>query len=159
MSLEAVLNSSFYYVNKVWIMQARVKWVEQAMFLAESGSGHTVVMDGPQESGGRNVGMRPMEMLLMGLGGCSTFDVVSILQKSRQAVDDCEVRIDAERADVEPKVFTKIALHFIVTGKNLKETVVKRAVDLSAEKYCSASIMLGRAGVEITHSFEIVETA
>ena len=137
-------------------MQARVKWVEQAMFLAESGSGHTVVMDGPQESGGRNVGMRPMEMLLMGLGGCSTFDVVRILQKSRQAVDDCEVRIDAERADVEPKVFTKIALHFIVTGKNLKETVVKRAVDLSAEKYCSASIMLGRAGVEITHSFEIV---
>ena len=140
-------------------MQARVKWVEQAMFLAESGSGHTVVMDGPQESGGRNVGVRPMEMLLMGLGGCSTFDVVSILQKSRQAVDDCEVRIDAERADAEPKVFTKIALHFIVTGKNLKETVVKRAVDLSAEKYCSASIMLGRAGVHITHSFEIVESA
>ncbi len=138
-------------------MQARVKWVEQAMFLAESGSGHCVVMDGPEQSGGRNVGVRPMEMLLMGLGGCSTFDVVSILKKSRQAVHDCEVRIDAERADVEPKVFTKIALHFIVSGKELKETVVKRAVDLSAEKYCSASIMLGRAGVEITHSFEIVE--
>lgn len=138
-------------------MQARVKWVEEAMFLAESGSGHSVVMDGPAESGGRNVGVRPMEMLLMGLGGCSTFDVVSILKKSRQAVVDCEVRIEAERADTEPKVFTKIALHFIVSGQNLKETVVKRAVDLSAEKYCSASIMLGRAGVEISHSFEIVE--
>ncbi len=138
-------------------MQARVKWVEHAMFLAESGSGHTVVMDGPEANGGRNVGVRPMEMLLMGLGGCSTFDVVSILKKSRQDVHDCEVRIDAERAEVEPKVFTKIALHFIVSGNALKESVVKRAVDLSAEKYCSASIMLGRAGVEITHSFEIVE--
>ncbi|HHX35367.1 MAG TPA: OsmC family protein [Gammaproteobacteria bacterium] len=138
-------------------MQARVKWVEQAMFLAESGSGHTVVMDGPEESGGRNVGVRPMEMLLMGLGGCSTFDVVSILRKSRQAVRDCEVRIEAQRAEVEPKVFTKIALHFIVSGTGLKDTVVKRAVDLSAEKYCSASIMLGKAGVEISHSFEIVE--
>lgn len=138
-------------------MQARVKWVEQAMFLAESGSGHTVVMDGPEESGGRNVGVRPMEMLLMGLGGCSTFDVVSILKKSRQAVRDCEVRIEAQRAEVEPKVFTKIALHFIVSGTGLKDTVVKRAVDLSAEKYCSASIMLGKAGVEISHSFEIVE--
>ncbi|MDY7219791.1 OsmC family protein [Denitrificimonas sp. JX-1] len=140
-------------------MQARVKWVEQAMFLAESGSGHTVVMDGPEEHGGRNLSARPMEMLLMGLGGCSTFDVVSILKKSRQDVSDCEVRIDAERADVEPKVFTKITLHFIVSGNGLKENVVKRAVDLSAEKYCSASIMLGRAGVEITHSFEIVEAA
>ena len=140
-------------------MQARVKWVEQAMFLAESGSGHAVVMDGPEQNGGRNVGVRPMEMLLMGLGGCSNFDVVSILQKSRQNVQDCEVRIDAERADQEPKAFTKIALHFIVSGKDLKESVVKRAVDLSAEKYCSASIMLARAGVEITHSFEIVELA
>ena len=140
-------------------MQARVKWVEQAMFLAESGSGHAVVMDGPEESGGRNIGVRPMEMLLMGLGGCSNFDVVSILKKSRQAVQDCEVQISAERAETEPKVFTKIALHFIVSGKDLKESVVKRAVDLSAEKYCSASIMLGRGGVEISHSFEIVESA
>lgn len=138
-------------------MQARVKWVEQATFLAESGSGHSVIMDGPEQAGGRNLGVRPMEMLLMGLGGCSNFDVVSILKKSRQAVRDCEVRIDAERAEVEPKVFTKIALHFIVSGTALKETVVKRAVDLSAEKYCSASIMLGRAGVDITHSFEIIE--
>lgn len=140
-------------------MQARVKWVEQATFLAESGSGHAVVMDGPAENGGRNIGVRPMEMLLMGLGGCSNFDVVSILKKSRQAIQNCEVRIEAERAESEPKVFTKIALHFIVTGTNLKETVVKRAVDLSAEKYCSASIMLGRAGIEISHSFEIVELA
>lgn len=140
-------------------MQARVKWVEQAMFLAESGSGHAVVMDGPEEHGGRNLGVRPMEMLLMGLGGCSNFDVIHILKKSRQAVTDCEVQVSAERAETEPKVFTKIALHFIVTGKNLKETVVKRAVDLSAEKYCSASIMLGRGGVEISHSFEIVEQA
>ncbi|MCK9534594.1 MAG: OsmC family protein [Pseudomonas sp.] len=140
-------------------MQARVKWVEQATFLAESGSGHSVIMDGPEQAGGRNLGVRPMEMLLMGLGGCSNFDVVSILKKSRQAVRDCEVRIDAERAEVEPKVFTKIALHFIVSGTALKETVVKRAVDLSAEKYCSASIMLGRAGVDITHSFEIIEVA
>ncbi|NLY13597.1 MAG: OsmC family protein [Gammaproteobacteria bacterium] len=138
-------------------MQARVKWIEEAMFLAESGSGHTVVMDGPAESGGRNVGVRPMEMLLMGLGGCSTFDVVSILKKSRQAVQNCEVQIQAQRADTEPKVFTNIVLHFIVSGTGLKENVVKRAVDLSAEKYCSASIMLGRAGVEITHSFEIVD--
>ena len=140
-------------------MQARVKWVEQATFLAESGSGQSVIMDGPEQAGGRNLGVRPMEMLLMGLGGCSNFDVVSILKKSRQAVRDCEVRIDAERAEVEPKVFTKIALHFIVSGTALKETVVKRAVDLSAEKYCSASIMLGRAGVDITHSFEIIEVA
>ncbi len=140
-------------------MQARVKWVEQATFLAESGSGHSVIMDGPEQAGGRNLGVRPMEMLLMGLGGCRNFDVVSILKKSRQAVRDCEVRIDAERAEVEPKVFTKIALHFIVSGTALKETVVKRAVDLSAEKYCSASIMLGRAGVDITHSFEIIEVA
>src|SRR5690554_7882425 len=138
-------------------MQARVKWVEQAMFLAESGSGHAVVMDGPEENGGRNIGVRPMEMLLMGLGGCSNFDVVSILKKSRQAVTDCEVQIRAERADTEPKVFTKIALHFIVSGTALKETAVKRAVDLSAEKYCSASIMLAQGGVEISHSFEIVE--
>ena len=152
----AVLNSRFLASQKRRTMQARVQWVENAMFLAESGSGHTVVMDGPEQSGGRNLAMRPMEMLLMGLGGCSTFDVVSILKKSRQDVRNCEVRIEAERADVEPKVFTKIALHFVVTGKDLKEAVVKRSVDLSAEKYCSASIMLGRAGVEISHSFEIV---
>lgn len=138
-------------------METRVSWVKDALFMAESGSGHVVVMDGPPEAGGNNLAARPMEMLLMGLGGCSTFDVVSILRKSRQDVHGCEVEIKAQRADVEPKVFTAIEMHFIVRGNNLKENVVKRAVDLSAEKYCSASIMLERAGVEISHKYSIVE--
>jgi putative redox protein len=138
-------------------MKAVVKWVDGAQFLAESGSGHAVLMDGPPDLGGRNTGVRPMEMLLMGLGGCSSFDVMSILQKSRQEVTDCRCELDAERADAVPSVFTKIHLTFIVTGKALKEAQVKRAVDLSATKYCSASIMLGAAGVEITHSYEIRE--
>ncbi len=140
-------------------MQARVKWVEEALFMGQSGSGHTVLMDGPAEVGGRNLAARPMEMLLMGLGGCSTFDVVSILKKSRQAVDSCEVEIRAERADSEPKVFTRIELHFIVKGSGLKEAAVKRAVELSAEKYCSASIMMERAGVEVIHGYTLVDTA
>lgn len=137
-------------------MKARVKWVEDAMFLGESGSGHTVIMDGPPDHGGRNVGIRPMEMLLIGLGGCSSFDVMSILKKSRQQVTHCVAEIEAERADAIPAVFTKIHLHFVVTGKDLNESQVKRAIDLSAEKYCSASIMLGKAGVDITHDYEIV---
>ena len=140
-------------------MQARVKWVEEVLFMGESGSGHTVMMDGPEEVGGRNLAARPMEMLLMGLGGCSTFDVVSILKKSRQSVTGCEVEIRSERADTEPKVFTKIDLHFIVTGENLKESAVQRAVSLSAEKYCSASIILERAGVVVSHSYSIVGQA
>ena len=127
------------------------------MFLAESGSGHAVVMDGPPDHGGRNLGPRPMEMLLIGVGGCSSFDVVDILKKSRQDVEDCETRIEAERADEVPAVFTKIHLHFVVTGTGLKENLVRRAVAMSAEKYCSASIMLARGGVEVTHSHEIVE--
>lgn len=138
-------------------MKARVQWAGEALFLGESGSGHAVVMDGPPEAGGRNLGIRPMEMLLIGLGGCSNFDVVSILRKGRQPVESCEVFLDAERADEEPKVFTQIHLHFVVKGRGLKEAQVKRAVELSAEKYCSASIMLGRAGVEISHDYEIVE--
>ena len=138
-------------------MKARVQWAGEALFLGESGSGHAVVMDGPPDAGGRNLGIRPMEMLLIGLGGCSNFDVVSILRKGRQPVESCEVFLDAERADEEPKVFTKIHLHFVVKGRGLKEAQVKRAVELSAEKYCSASIMLGRAGVEISHDYEIVE--
>ena len=138
-------------------MKARVQWAGEALFLGESGSGHTVVMDGPPEAGGRNLSVRPMEMLLIGMGGCSNFDVVSILKKSRQAVESCEVFLDAERADQEPKVFTKVKLHFVVKGRGLKEAQVKRAVELSAEKYCSATIMMGRAGVEVTHSYEIVE--
>lgn len=138
-------------------MNTRIKWVENATFIGETDSGHAVVMDGPPDHGGRNLGPRPMEMLLLGLGGCTTFDIIMILKKSRQAVTDCVVEISAERADEEPKVFTKIHIHFIVTGKDLKEKQVERAVSLSAEKYCSASIMLGKMA-EITHDFEIVET-
>lgn len=138
-------------------MKATIKWVDGVMFLGESGSGHTVVMDGPPEAGGRNMGIRPMETVLVGLGGCASFDVVSILKKARQDIRDVHTELAAERADVEPKVFTKIHLHFVVTGKNLKEAHVKRAVELSAEKYCSASILMGRAGVDVTHDYEIVE--
>lgn len=138
-------------------MHATVKWVDGAQFIGESGSGHTVVMDGPPDHGGRNTGVRPMEMLLLGLGGCSSFDVVSILRKSRQAVESCEAFLEAERAEEDPKVFTRIHLRFVVKGRGLKEPQVRRAVELSAEKYCSASIMLGRAGVDISHSYEIVE--
>ncbi|WP_339846805.1 OsmC family protein [uncultured Halopseudomonas sp.] len=138
-------------------MKAQIKWVDGAMFLGESGSGHTIVMDGPPDAGGRNMGVRPMETVLIGLGGCASYDVVSILKKSRQDIRDVQVSLDAERAETEPKVFTRIHVHFVVAGKQLKEAQVKRAVELSAEKYCSASIMLGRAGVEITHDYEIVE--
>ena len=127
------------------------------MFVGESGSGHSVVMDGPEDLGGRNLGPRPMEMLLLGTGGCSVYDVMSMLKKARQQVVDCRVEMDAERADAVPAVFTRINMHFVVTGVGLKENHVRRAVELSAEKYCSASIMLGAAGVEITHSFEIRE--
>ncbi len=139
-------------------MKARVKWVENATFLGQSGSGHTVVMDGPEDHGGQNLGVRPMEMLLLGMGGCTAFDVMLILKKSRQPVDDCEVLLSAERADTEPKVFTRIHVHFVISGRGLKEKQVARAVSLSAEKYCSASIMLGRAGVEISHDYEICES-
>ena len=135
-------------------MKARVKWLDNMSFVGESGSGHSVVMDGPPEAGGRDLGVRPMEMLLLGVGGCSSFDVVSILKKSRQAISDCEVAITAERADSEPKVFTKIHLHFLVTGTDLSEKRVETAVSLSAEKYCSASIMLAKTA-DVTHSFEI----
>jgi len=138
-------------------MKATVKWTDGAMFVGESGSGHSVVMDGPEDLGGRNLGPRPMEMLLLGTGGCSVYDVMSMLKKSRQQVVDCRVEIEAERADAVPAVFTRINLHFIVTGVGLKENHVKRAVELSAEKYCSASMMLGAAGVEMSHSFEMLE--
>ncbi len=138
-------------------MQATVKWLDGAMFVGESGSGHTVVMDGPEDLGGRNHAVRPMEMLLLGTGGCSIYDVLSMLRKSRQAVTDCRVELQAERADAIPAVFTRINMHFVVTGHALKQSQVQRAVELSAEKYCSASIMLGAAGVEITHTLEILE--
>lgn len=140
-------------------MQATIKWVDGAMFLGESGSGHAVVMDGPPDHGGRNMGVRPMEMLLLGLGGCASFDIVSILQKSRQNVSDCRAELTAERAEGVPSPFTKIHLKFVVTGKALKPAQVERAVQLSAEKYCSASIMLRSAGVEISHSHEVIEQA
>lgn len=137
-------------------MKAEVKWVGESMFLAESGSGHCVLMDGPPDHGGRNLGPRPMEMLLMGMGGCASFDVMSILRKSRQNVISCVAKLSAERADEIPAVFTAISIHFVVRGKDLKDAQVKRAVDLSAEKYCSASIMFSRAGATISHSYEIV---
>lgn len=136
-------------------MQARIKWVENMAFVAESGSGHAVVLDGPPELGGRNLGARPMELLLMGVGACSSVDVVMILKKGRQTVTDCVCELKAERADTEPKVFTAIHLHFVVTGRGLNPAQVERAVQLSAEKYCSASIMLSKGGVAITHDFEI----
>src|SRR3569832_2432684 len=132
-------------------MKARIQWVEEAQFVAESGSGHAVVSDGPPEGGGRNLGVRPMELVLMGVGAYTTYDIVHILRKSRQPVERCVAELEAERTKSEPKVFTKIHVHFRVTGRGLSEQAVKRAVDLSAEKYCYASIMLGRAGVEITH--------
>jgi putative redox protein len=125
-------------------------------FVGESGSGHSVVMDAAPEAGGRDLGVRPMEMVLLGLGGCTTFDVVSILKKSRQQVVDCEVTLEAERAGEVPKVFTRIHIHFIVSGKDLDQTKVGRAVSLSADKYCSASRMLEKTA-KITHDFEIVE--
>ena len=138
-------------------MQATVKWVDGVMFVGETESGHSIVMDGPPSHGGRNMGARPMEMLLLGVGGCSSFDVVQILQKGKHDVTHCEARLSAERVDAVPSVFSKIHLHFIVSGHHLKPAVVERAVKLSAEKYCSASIMLGKAGVTITHDFEIIE--
>ncbi|HET8792133.1 MAG TPA: OsmC family protein [Modicisalibacter sp.] len=138
-------------------MKASVKWTDGRQFVAETGSGHSVVIDGPPDHGGRNTGPRPMEMLLMGLGACTSFDVLDILEKSRAPVSDCVASIDAERADSVPSVFTRIHVHFTVTGKGLKENQVKRAVALSAEKYCSASIMLANGGVEVSHSYEIVE--
>lgn len=137
-------------------MKARVKWIEGMAFVGETESGHAVVMDGPADIGGRNLGPRPMEMLLLGAGACSSVDVVSILKKGRQDVTDCWVELDADRAATEPKVFTKIHMHFVVVGKGLKPESVGRAVKLSAEKYCSASIMLGKSA-EVTHDFEVRE--
>ena len=137
-------------------MKARVKWIEQVAFLGESESGHGVLMDGAPAYGGRNLGPRPMELLLMGAGGCTSFDVVTILKKGRQDVTDCYVELDAERAENDPKVFTKIHMHFVVKGRNIRTEAVEKAISLSAEKYCSASIMLG-ATAKITHDFEVLQ--
>ena len=139
-------------------MKSKVKWLDNMSFVGESASGHSVVMDGPAEFGGQNLGIRPMEMLILGLGGCSSFDVMLILKKSRQKVDRCEVELDYDRADESPKVFTRIHMHFIVTGRGLDSTKVEKAISLSAEKYCSASVMLGKTA-KITHDFEILESA
>ncbi|MCG6976581.1 MAG: OsmC family protein [Acidiferrobacterales bacterium] len=136
-------------------MKTSVRWAGDASFVAETESGHQVIMDGSPEFGGQNKGPRPMEMLLIGMGGCTSFDVVLILKKSRQDIRDCVAEITAERADTDPKVFTKIHIHFVVTGKDLDPKRVEKAVTLSEEKYCSASIMLGKTA-EITHDIEIV---
>lgn len=133
-------------------MKTNVSWQEDVHFTAETGSGFKVEIDGNQAAG-----PRPMELLLAGLGGCTSYDVVGILKKARQDVTACIAQIDADRADAVPAVFTEIRVHFVVTGRNLKESVVARAVKLSAEEYCSASLMLERGGVKIIHSFEVVE--
>ncbi|MEQ8408918.1 MAG: OsmC family protein [Gammaproteobacteria bacterium] len=138
-------------------MNVRVKWVENVMFVGESGTGHAIVLDGAPESGGRNMGMRPMELMAMGVGSCSSYDVVTILKKARQAVTSCEADVEAKRVDTTPSVFESIHLHFRVAGKGLSEKQVARAVELSADKYCSASIMMKNAGVKVTHDFEIIE--
>ncbi len=137
-------------------MKARVKWIENVAFVGESESGHAFVMDGAREGGGHNLGPRPMEVVLLGTGACSAYDVVTILRKARQSVRDCIIEIDAERATTDPKIFTRIHMHFIVVGSNIKPENVERAVTLSADKYCSASIMLGKSA-KITHDFEIVD--
>ena len=139
-------------------MKCRIKWLDHMSFVGESGSGHSVVMDGAPEAGGRDLGVRPMEMLLLGLGGCTSFDVVSILHKTRQKVDDCQVEIEAERATEGPKVFTRIHLHFTISGRDIDEAKVARAVALSADKYCSASRMLEKTAT-VTHDFEVIDTA
>lgn len=140
-------------------MECTVRWMGDdagMAFVAETGSGHAVVMDGAPEAGGRNIGLRPMEMVLAGTGGCSAFDVVLILKKGRHAVSGCEVSLSAQRADSDPKVFTQVHFHYRVKGKNLKPDAVARAIELSKDKYCSASIMVAKTA-EITHDFEIIE--
>jgi len=137
-------------------MDCTVRWHDGMSFIAETGSGHMVAMDGAPAAGGRNLAPRPMELLLAGTGGCTAFDIVIILKKSRQEVAGCEVKLSAERATEDPKVFTRINMHFIVRGHGLKPDSVERAIKLSAEKYCSASLMLGKTA-EMTHSWEIIE--
>lgn len=138
-------------------MDCVVKWMDGMTFVAETGSGHIVAMDGAPEAGGRNLSARPMELVLAGAGGCTAFDIVLILKRGRQAVSGCEVSLHAERAETDPKVFTRIHFHYRISGKGLKPEVVERAIRLSAEKYCSASIMLAKTA-EMTHDFEIIDT-
>lgn len=138
-------------------MKTKVHWAGAATFIGETGDGHKIVMDGPPAGGGRGLGARPMETLLLGMGACTAYDVISILQKSRQKIQDCTMALSATRAEEHPRVFTDIHIHFTVIGKNLKQKQVQRAIQLSAEKYCSASIMLGKTA-KITHDFEIRES-
>ncbi len=137
-------------------MRAKIQWRDKVHFTAVADSGHQIPLDGPAEAGGENRGSRPMELVLMGLGGCTSYDVVNILTKSRQDVVDCVTELSADRAESVPEVFDRIHIHFIVSGRNLDEKKVARAVSLSADKYCSASIMLERAGVQISHDYEII---
>jgi putative redox protein len=137
-------------------LKAQVKWLDHMTFVGESPSGHGIVMDGAPEHGGRNMGARPMEMLLLGMGGCTAFDIVQILKKARQDITDCVVQLQAKRADSVPAVFTEIHVHYVLSGRKLSEKQVKRAIDLSANKYCSASIMLGKTA-KITHDYELIE--
>lgn len=137
-------------------MKVRVKWIENVAFVGETESSHSIVMDGAPEGGGRNIGPRPMETVLAGTGGCTAYDVVAILRKSRQDITDCVVDIEADRASEDPKVFTRIHFHFTIKGRNVKKEHVERAIHLSAEKYCSASIMLGKTA-KISHDYEIVD--
>lgn len=140
-------------------MQVTIKWIDKVAFVGQSGSGHSVIMDGVADHGGRNLGIRPMEMLLLGLGGCASVDIISILKKGRQPLAECVAEIQAQRSDQIPAVFTHIHIHFKVTGEGLKESLVARAVHLSAEKYCSASIMLAQGGVEISHDYEVIDNS
>ena len=137
-------------------MNASVKWVDGMHMVGESGSGHAVVMDGPVEFGGKDLGIRPMEMLLLGVAGCTTVDVVGTLEKMREKLSDCQAQVSAVRSDEYPKVFTKIHIHFIIKGEQINHSKVEKAIKLSAEKYCSASIMLGKTA-SVTHDFEIIE--
>ncbi len=138
-------------------MKVRVKWIENVAFVGETESNHSIVMDGAPEGGGRNIGPRPMETVLAGTGGCTAYDVVAILRKARQDITDCVVDVEADRAAEDPKVFTRIHFHFTIKGRNVKKEHVERAIHLSAEKYCSASIMLGKTA-KISHDYEIVES-
>jgi len=138
-------------------MKGRVNWVENVLFVAESDSGHAIVLDGASAGGGRNMGMRPMELMALSVCSCSSYDVVTILKKAKQSVTACEAEVTAERVDGTPATFESIHLHFKITGFDLSEKHVRRAIELSANKYCSASIMMKNAGVKVTHDFEMHE--
>lgn len=155
-AIASIIALSFFN-RRGYRMKASIRWIQDVMFLGETGSGHTVVMDGAPDSGGRNIGGRPMEMMLISVGGCSSYDVVSILRKARQSVTSCVAEVTAKRADAVPAVFEEIHIHFKIAGRDLNVKQVERAIELSAEKYCSASIMLKKAGVKVTHDYELLE--